>query len=298
MNIAISQLMQREVWTAGFDDTVQSVEAQMAARGVTWIPVIDGGGTILGVISASDLLRLRADGKDAAHVRAWQVCTYKPIVVASDASASEVAWLMVKQGIHHVVVREPSGACGVVSSMDFVRAFSELLAGAMPGVQPDAALAPTPRQNRGYERILVPVDGSVAADHAVAEAVKLSGVTAGAVKFLHVVDRSPIALRAAITTAGPIPSDHLRRRGEQVLERAGMAAAEAGLTATTLLQDSDSGRVCEAVVDEAKAWSADLIVVGTHGRRGAGRLLLGSDAEEIVRLSPVPVLLVRGKNDD
>jgi nucleotide-binding universal stress UspA family protein len=47
------------------------------------------------------------------------------------------------------------------------------------------------------------------------------------------------------------------------------------------------------VIEQAKAWGADLIVIGTHGRRGVGRLLLGSDAEQIVRMAPVPVLLVR-----
>ena len=47
-----------------------------------------------------------------------------------------------------------------------------------------------------------------------------------------------------------------------------------------------------AVVEEAVEWKADLIVIGTHGRRGASRLLLGSDAEQIVRCAPVPVLLV------
>jgi len=49
----------------------------------------------------------------------------------------------------------------------------------------------------------------------------------------------------------------------------------------------------DLVGDQAKAWNADLVVIGTHGRRGVNRLMLGSDAEQIVRTSPVPVLLVR-----
>jgi nucleotide-binding universal stress UspA family protein len=48
-------------------------------------------------------------------------------------------------------------------------------------------------------------------------------------------------------------------------------------------------------VRQAKKWRADLIVIGTHGRRGVSRLVMGSDAEQIVRTSPVPVMLVRGK---
>jgi nucleotide-binding universal stress UspA family protein len=68
----------------------------------------------------------------------------------------------------------------------------------------------------------------------------------------------------------------------------------AGIKVDTLLRDSFEGRVCDLVVDSAKAWPADVIVIGTHGRRGVGRLLIGSDAEQIVRYARVPVLLVRG----
>lgn len=55
----------------------------------------------------------------------------------------------------------------------------------------------------------------------------------------------------------------------------------------------EAGRVCDLVVAEAKNWEADLIVIGTHGRRGVGRVFMGSDAEQIVRLAASPVLLVR-----
>ncbi|MCG3189203.1 MAG: hypothetical protein LKCHEGNO_01489 [Burkholderiaceae bacterium] len=63
--------------------------------------------------------------------------------------------------------------------------------------------------------------------------------------------------------------------------------------AETALNDTFTARVCDVVVQEALEWKADLIVIGTHGRRGASRLLLGSDAEQVLRLAPVPVLLVR-----
>ena len=55
------------------------------------------------------------------------------------------------------------------------------------------------------------------------------------------------------------------------------------------------GQAASLIVEDAKKWKADLIVLGTHGRRGIRRLVMGSDAEEIVRTSPVPVLLVRSK---
>jgi len=85
----------------------------------------------------------------------------------------------------------------------------------------------------------------------------------------------------------------LREGGQKVLDTARVQAEAAGVAADTVRRDGIAGRVCDLVIDEAKAWKAELIVIGTHGRRGVGRVLLGSDAEQILRLAPVPVLLVR-----
>jgi nucleotide-binding universal stress UspA family protein len=70
-----------------------------------------------------------------------------------------------------------------------------------------------------------------------------------------------------------------------------------GVTAETQLLTSLSLSVSEMVAEEAKAWNADLIVAGTHGRRGVERILWGSDAEEVRRAAPVPVLLVQAPRD-
>jgi nucleotide-binding universal stress UspA family protein len=87
--------------------------------------------------------------------------------------------------------------------------------------------------------------------------------------------------------------DAMREGGEQILAQAKRAAEDAGITTESALLDTLSARVSDLVVEQAVKWRADLIVIGTHGRRGVGRLLLGSDAEQIVRTAPVPVLLVR-----
>lgn len=123
MSQAISSLMQREVFSVGPDDTMQAVEAQMVARGLSWVPVADPNGVMLGVISSVDLLRLQVEGKEAAKICAWQICTYKPITVRPDTPVSEVARLMVETNVHHVVVTEGADIKGVVSSFDFVRTF-------------------------------------------------------------------------------------------------------------------------------------------------------------------------------
>lgn len=124
MSQPISSLMHREVWSVGLDDTIQAVEAMMVAKGLSWAPVVDGSnGLVLGVISSFDLLRFHADDKQPSKVRAWQLCTYRPICVRPDTSVSEVARLMIDSKIHHVVVTDGNDIEGVVSSLDFVRAF-------------------------------------------------------------------------------------------------------------------------------------------------------------------------------
>ena len=70
-------------------------------------------------------------------------------------------------------------------------------------------------------------------------------------------------------------------------------AGSAGVPADTRLVEASGARLGETVASEARAWEADLVVVGTHGRRGLGRVLLGSGAEQVIRQAPVPVLAVR-----
>ena len=144
-----------------------------------------------------------------------------------------------------------------------------------------------------YNRILVPVDGSATSNLGLAEAIKLAKLTGARLLLLHAVDIAAISLTPEAATAAPGLFDAMRDAGEQVVSKAKATVESAGLTAETILVDTLSGRVSDLVVDQAKEWRADLIVIGTHGRRGVSRLLIGSDAEQIVRAAPVPVLLVR-----
>lgn len=149
-----------------------------------------------------------------------------------------------------------------------------------------------------YERILVPVDGSPTSNLGVAEAVKLAKLTGAKLKFLHAVDMMSLALSPEISMAtSPTVFEVLREGGQGILSAAAKVAKEAGIACETSLTDTLSGRVCDVVCEEAAKWKADLIVIGTHGRRGVGRLLMGSDAEQISRQAPAPVLLVRAKTD-
>ena len=146
-----------------------------------------------------------------------------------------------------------------------------------------------------YQRILVPVDGSPTSNAGLAEAIKLAKLTGAQVCVLHVVDEMPF-LMSGDGFAG-MPGDVfalLKEAGQTVLDQARLTVHAAGIPVEATLFDSLSGRLCDRVAEQVQAWGADVIVLGTHGRRGVGRMLLGSDAEQIVRTATVPVLLVRG----
>lgn len=123
MKEPISTMMTQRVWSVDMDDTIAKVEELLTRNALSWAPVLEAGRLIVGVISAADLLQFHAQGRDAGSVLAWQLCTYKPICVDHTAPAEDVARAMVAQRIHHVVVMRNDEIAGVVSSLDFVRAF-------------------------------------------------------------------------------------------------------------------------------------------------------------------------------
>lgn len=143
-----------------------------------------------------------------------------------------------------------------------------------------------------YQRILVPVDGSPTSTQGLGEAIKLAKLTGASLRLVHVVDQLTFATGFEVDTGDLVGM--LREAGEKILGASKARAQAAGIDASTFLCDTFGARVCDLVVDQASEWKADLIVIGSHGRRGMSRLLLGSDAEQVVRLARVPVLLVRG----
>jgi nucleotide-binding universal stress UspA family protein len=144
-----------------------------------------------------------------------------------------------------------------------------------------------------YKRILVPIDGSDTAKRGLKEAIALAADQKAALYVLHVTSDFPIMLEMANIINFDQYREGLRQVGRQMLDEAKMLAGVAGVEAETQLRDLNGGRVAEAIVQEAKSTRCDLIVIGTHGRRGFRRALLGSDAEAVLREAPAPVLLVR-----
>ena len=144
-----------------------------------------------------------------------------------------------------------------------------------------------------YKRILVPIDDSETARRGLKEAIALATEQRATLCLMHVVDDFPLMLE--LPAAGDFQRyrEALCTHGRRLLEDAKALAQSLGLEVETRLAEPTRGRVSEAIVAEAKNSGCDLIVIGTHGRRGFGRALLGSDAENVLRHSPVPVLLVR-----
>jgi nucleotide-binding universal stress UspA family protein len=142
-----------------------------------------------------------------------------------------------------------------------------------------------------YKRILVPVDGSDTAKHGLHEAIKLAKNLDASLRLLHVIDETVMVQYTETPLYTVEMARTLEEQGRKILDAAQAEVRKQGLEASAVLEKK-IGIVSEAIVEQAKAWPAHVIVLGTHGRRGIGRLVMGSDAESVVRTSPVPVLLV------
>ncbi|UUZ68298.1 universal stress protein [Polaromonas sp. P2-4] len=145
-----------------------------------------------------------------------------------------------------------------------------------------------------YHQILVPVDGSVTSETALDEAIRLAQLTGARLRLIHVVDELSYVngFESAMNYINEI-IPLMREAGEKLLAHGRQKALDQGVSADSVLVEEGPGRICDHVAEQARLAKADLIVVGSHGRRGIGRVLLGSDAEQIIRHASVPVLVVR-----
>lgn len=144
-----------------------------------------------------------------------------------------------------------------------------------------------------YQQILVAVDGSPPSEKALDEAIRLAHLMGARLRLLHVIDVLSYCTGYETTTAyvnNTLPL--MRAAGEDLLAKDRQKAQALGVSVDSVLIDDALGRLCEHVAEQAQLINADLIVVGSHGRRGIGRMLMGSDAELIIRYAPVPVLVV------
>lgn len=146
-----------------------------------------------------------------------------------------------------------------------------------------------------YKKILVAVDGSATSLSGLDEAMRVAKATGGRLMLVHVVNELVVVGDYAPAAYYEPVIESLRQSGAKVLEEAAASVRRADVPCEQKLIETIGGRAADEIVREAKQWPADLIVLGTHGRRGLKRLAMGSDAELVLRLAPVPVLMVRDK---
>ena len=145
-----------------------------------------------------------------------------------------------------------------------------------------------------YKRIFVPIDGSSAANLGLREALRLARQHGASVCLFHAVEESFVTSAGVAVMSPDELSKAFRDAGREILTKAQALARRWGVRARAVLGDPETGPVADAIIREAKRCKADLIVMGTHGRRGVRRLVMGSDAEQVLRETTVPVLMVRG----
>lgn len=145
-----------------------------------------------------------------------------------------------------------------------------------------------------FKRILVAVDGSPTSSRGLKAAIGMAKEQGAALQILHVVDERVPALNPEVGMYMDDMIRLLRDGGKKTLAASEAQARKQGVRVQGVLVETMGVPVADMIARQAKKLRADLIVLGTHGRRGISRLVMGSDAEGVVRLSAVPVMLIRG----
>lgn len=143
-----------------------------------------------------------------------------------------------------------------------------------------------------YQRILIPVDGSATSSCALQEAIKLAREHSAQLELVHVYEDILYWLDESYINYTEL-QETIRLNAEKLLATAQTEVIQANLSVETKLLEAKNNRIENVIITEAERWHADLIVIGTHGRSGFSRLMLGSVAEGVVRSASIPVLLIR-----
>ena len=139
-------------------------------------------------------------------------------------------------------------------------------------------------------RILCPIDFSPQSDKAADHALALATAMGAELTLIHVLSEPALALEESGGFQTPnLVAEYTEHMTQKLTEVASRLRPTGAPVPTKILR----GPIHEAIVEEAKAEHSDLIVMGTHGRTGIQHVLLGSMAERVVRLAPVPVMTVR-----
>ncbi len=148
------------------------------------------------------------------------------------------------------------------------------------------------------KRIFVAIDGSATAQLALDEAIALAKVPGSSLCIGSALDTSSLA-QTFLGVEAFVDIDKvkqgMRDKANALLDQAAAKATAAGCDPYRQLIESDDKSVADMLADAAHQWNADLIVIGTHGRRGLNRMVMGSVAENLVRIATTSLFLVRRK---
>ena len=142
-----------------------------------------------------------------------------------------------------------------------------------------------------FRRILVPIDESRASSSGLRVAIALARDQKARLRLVHLAKDIPAARRKAEGMTGTEIFQAVKEEGTKLIERQAAQCRARGVRAESVVYVALAGRPVKVIIAEARKWRADLIVMGTEGRRGVRRIVLGSDAEAVLRAAPVPVLL-------
>jgi nucleotide-binding universal stress UspA family protein len=157
---------------------------------------------------------------------------------------------------------------------------------------------PSKKEDTMFKRILVAIDGSLASAAGFKAALDLAVDQQATLAAVHVIDDTmPQSTFEDVVYPKSYLDTYLatsEKYGRKLMDHAAGSARGSDVKFEPAVLRAQGHSVAEVIVTQARKQKVDIIVLGTHGRRGLKRVLMGSDAEEVVRSSPVPVLLVRG----
>jgi nucleotide-binding universal stress UspA family protein len=144
-----------------------------------------------------------------------------------------------------------------------------------------------------FKKIFCPIDGSPTSEYCLTQAIELAQSIKSEVFILHIIDDFvPFLDNLELSNMDEV-EQQIRLKGKKLLDTCVKRVEAEGLVAQSKLVEIMSKNIPTVIVEEAQAWGADLIMIGTHGRRGLNHFLMGSNTEVVVRISPIPVLTIR-----
>jgi len=144
-----------------------------------------------------------------------------------------------------------------------------------------------------FDKILVPIDGSKGSERALQVAAEVAQRFGSKVVLVFVAEPPGMLYPPGLSYVDLM--DSTTKWGREIVGSAAEKLQKGGISEVE--KHVREGHPAQVILDSVAEWKVDLVVMGTHGRRGLDRVLLGSVAEEVVRRSPVPVITVRVGNN-